>query len=130
MSKWNFDGIYIVAESDGNEVLFSNLHEVARGEKQPFSVKMDLTDIPRIGDDGIEVDIYQGALISLTGHEFNGGLLTRVANVGCSNEAASLAYALAKANLDIVKDSTENRWSITEGQFRKMIVESIKGPMN
>jgi hypothetical protein len=29
MSKWNFDGIYIVAESDGNEVLFSNLHEVA-----------------------------------------------------------------------------------------------------
>jgi hypothetical protein len=52
MSKWNFDGIYIVAESDGNEVLFSNLHEVARREKQPFSVKMDLTDIPRIGDDG------------------------------------------------------------------------------
>lgn len=27
MSKWNFDGIYIVAESDGNEVLFSKLRE-------------------------------------------------------------------------------------------------------
>jgi hypothetical protein len=130
MSKWNFDGIYIVAESDGNEVLFSNLHEVARREKQPFSVKMDLTDIPRIGDDGEEVDISRGALISLIGHEIEGSFYTHVANVGCTNDSASQVYALAKANLDIVKDSTENRWSITEGQFRKMIVESIKGPMN
>jgi hypothetical protein len=73
---------------------------------------------------GEEVDISRGALISLIGHEIEGSFYTHVANVGCTNDSAS------QANLDIVKDSTENRWSITEGQFRKMIVESIKGPMN